>query len=211
MHKVKPNDRGISQLILLLILFILGITVFVGWRVWSSSSEDPVSGTTNSTNGSPQKDEDSEDPGGTLERISTFSDSYSVNLPVGWYYSTCEGTDILFLAPSEDLLGKCDSGYFGAISISRNAGDRRAEGDPSSDSTVTEVSVTEVTIDRQPATKVSYTVGGDGDIIAIGTKFIRYQIFYEGNTYTIGTSNTPGETSFAEELDGIVRTFSFTE
>lgn len=208
MHNVSQDSRGLAPILIILILLFLAIAGLAGWRIWDVSKSESKA----SSSSSSQKIETSDEtPPTTLERVSTASDSYSVSLPRGWAHSTCEDTDILFLAPSEELLGACNSGNFGAISISRNAGDTRAEGDPTSDPTATEVSVTSVTIDRQPATKTSYTVGGEEAIVPVGTRFVRYQIFYEGNTYTLGTSQSPGGPSFIEELDGIVRTFRFSD
>lgn len=193
---------------LILLLLLLGIIGLVVWTLWSVSNKDPEASISPQAN---EKIETSDEAPPVLERLSSTRDSYSVVLPSGWVHRTCEGTDILFLAPNEEELGKCNSGYFGAISISRNAGDVRAEGDPSSDPSATEISVTSVTIDGQPATQTSYTVAGEESMIPVGTRLVRYQIFFEGNTYTLGASQAPGGTSYASELDAIVRSFRFSE
>jgi hypothetical protein len=211
MHKLHHDQRGIAPLLVILILLLLALIGFTGWRVWSASNTDTDSAPAASSPATTDKIETGEEAPPALERISTASDSYSVALPSGWVHATCEDTDILFLAPSEELLGRCNSGSFGAISISRSAGDSRAEGDPRSDPTATDVSVTDVTINRQPATKTSYTVGGDGAMVAVGTRFVSYRVFYEGNTYTLGAQQAPGGTSYATELDAFVRSFRFTE
>lgn len=185
---------------------ILGLLGFVGWRSWDAANPDPVK----SSDDSAEKVEVGEEAPESLERISTAGDSYTVPLPTGWLYELCEDSDILFLAPTEDLLGQCNSGYFGAISISRNGGDTRSESDPTSDPSAVEVEISEVTIDGQPATRVSYSIG-ESDFLTTGAEYLFYQIFYEGNTYTLGTSSEPGEVSFTEELDSIVRSFRFAE
>lgn len=210
MHKLQNDQRGIAPLLLILILILLALIGFAGWRVWESS-KDPAVDSSTSTPASTEKVETTDETPPTLERISTASDSYTVALPSGWYYASCDDSDILFLAPSEDLLGRCNSGSFGAISISRTPGDTRTEGDPRTDPTARDVSVTDVTVNGQPATKTSYTVGGDGAMVAAGTKFVSYRVFYEGHTYTLGAMQTPSGTSYATELDAIVRTFRFSE
>lgn len=70
--------------------------------------------------------------------------------------------------------------------------------------------ITDVTIDGQAATKTSYTVGAN-DFTPTDTDYIRYQVFYEGNTYTLGTSSESGLMSFADELEAIIRSFRFAE
>lgn len=211
MHKLHHDQRGLAPLLIILILLLLALIGFTGWRVWSSSQSDSESAPAASSSPATDKIETSDETPPTLERVSTASDSYSVPLPSGWVHSTCEDTDILFLAPSEALLGRCNSGSFGAVSISRSAGDTRSEGDPRSDPSATDVSITSATIDGQPATKTSYTVGGDGGIVEAGTRFVSYRVFFEGNTYTLGATQTPGGTSYTTELDAFARSFRFTE
>ncbi len=203
----QKQYHGFSTILLIIIIaLVLALLGFLGWRAWEAASKDPVASSADST----EKLDVTDEMPSTLERISTASDSYTVALPEEWLYRTCEDTDILFLAPSEDLLGICSSGYFGAISISRSAGDTTAEGDPRDDPSLIDVEVSDVTIDGQPATKVSYTVG-ESDFLTPGAEYIRYQIYYEGNTYTIGTGREPTGVSFAVELDGLVRSFRFSE
>lgn len=209
MRNLKNNEQGVAPLLIILLIFLLAVVGFAGWRVWSASKSDSKASSSESS--STEKIETSDEPVPELERVSSATDSFSVALPSGWVQRTCEDADILFLAPSEDKLGKCSSGYFGAISISRNEGDVRADSDPASDPSATEVSVSTATIDGKEATKTSYTVSGEEAMIPSGTRIIRYQLFHEGYTYTLGASQDPGGTSYATELDAIVRTFSITE
>ena len=210
MHNIRNDSRGVAPILLVLILLFLAIAGFAGWRVWDMSRSEPAT-SSNSPTPSPKSEAPEEIPAPTLERVSGAGDSYSVALPIGWVHRSCDDSNILFLAPSDDLLGKCNSDSFGVLSIGRNTGDTRAEGDPASDPTATDVSVSSVTVDSQPATKTRYTVGSTESIVPAGTRFVRYQILYEGYTYTIGSTQMPDGASYTDQLDEIVGSFRFSE
>lgn len=196
------------------ILLTIGIAAGVGllvWNVWFSHNTElePVPPKQTSQPNETVKIEEPKES--EKERVSSPNNTYSVEIPDGWVSSSCNDVDVLFLAPSPDLLGKCNSGFGGAISISRNDGDVRSESNPLNDPSATEISESRTTLGDQQATRTSYTIANGDGLIPDGTTFVRFQTFYNNSTYTLVTSHSPNASSFVGELDEIASSFRFED
>lgn len=194
------------------ILLTIGIAAGVGllvWNVWFSHNTE-LEPTPPKQTSQPNETVKIEEPKESeKERVSSPNNTYSVEIPDGWVSSSCNDVDVLFLAPSPDLLGKCNSGFGGTISISRNDGDVRSESNPSDDPNITNFSESEISLDDQPATRSRYTLTDGGGFIADGTTFVIFQAFYNNSTYRLVTNYAPNGSSYISELDAIADSFQF--
>jgi len=208
----KLNQRGFSHLLLiiLLLLVIAGI-VFAGLNVWNSrktTKEDPITGSSSVTKETP------EPPAPAPTRVAPTSEAFEVTLPDGWVDGRCEDSaDIVFLAPTADLLGKCQTESFGMVSVSRAEGDqRRTEESFMADDYYGSTTYEAVTIDDLPGYKVTYTVATETELgyPPVGTYEAMYHLYDadSNKTYILGYRQFEGDPDHKATFATIAESFA---
>lgn len=200
------NQGGFSPVTILLVLLLTATLAFTVLRVYDSKdtrSSTPPSSSDASSDPAPVDDPD-------LAYVRPPSEVYRVAQPEGWVKSTCsDSPDLLFLAPSTDKLGKCNSESGGTVLISKSAGDIREPataftGNPQ----YTSVSYEATTIDGMAGYKVAYAIAATGDpgYPPPGTKHIQYVLFDGTNSFIIIHTRLPAD----PDLSAIVQTMAET-
>lgn len=208
--KLRTEQKGFSPLIIVLVLLLLGLLGFAGWTVYSKNKKTETSTAKSETKkaAAPEKS--------TTKRIEpTYvkpaGEAYRVALPATWVSGTCaDNPDILFLAPTSDKLGKCQSEYFGTVALSKNAGNiGHNEEYYTSDDAYADVTYTATTIDGIAGYKVTYTVATANElgVPAVGTKIVQYVLYDGANSYTISYSRTAAEADLTAVVQTLAESF----
>ena len=205
---IQSNQRGFSHFIIILLVLILAILGVIGWRVWESSKTDD-SATPSASSNSKKK---STDKGiTTFTYVKPVSESYRVALPTGWVSGTCaDNTEILFLAPTTDKLGKCSSESGGTVAVSKNSGDiGHNEEYYTSDDYFGSPVFTPITIDGITGYKVSYSVATDTELgyPPVGTQIVHYSLFDGTNTYTLTYNRFAGDPDLTATVQTLAESF----
>jgi len=204
------NQKGFSPVIILLILLLLAVMAFAGWRVWGSKDDsDSAKPSTSESEPAPDKDEPVDDP--ELAYVRPPSEVYRVAQPEGWVKATCADTpDVLFLAPSTDRLGKCGSESGGTVFATKSPGN---VGNPEAHYTGSAhyrgVTYTPITIDGMNGYKATYTtatVDGLG-YPPIGSQGADYVLFDGTNSFVLVYTRLPGAPDLAATVQTMAETF----
>jgi hypothetical protein len=180
-------------------IVIIGISILLiaGATVWwlMSTNNSPTSENTaeNNTSETPMS-----------EPINIPGFKYVVNKPASWTYGECGDTStyVLFLAPTQEELGLCNSEEGGVVSISATPGDNRyPTSNLQTDEGVEFISETNITIDSQDALKVVYR------LTDLDNKMTVYSFYDDLDTYTITYQQKPGASDQSEVVEHIVSTF----
>ena len=140
------------------------------------------------------------------------SRSFSVEIPLDWLSGTC-GEDLLFIANTEQRLGKCDTEYFGMMSFSWAAGDtREPTATYSSNPDYADFTSAAVTINGVSGDKLTYRFVGESLVgyPATGSSFITYRLFDGTNTFIATYDRNAGETDYRTDFEAIVETLDTT-
>ncbi|MEK7600136.1 MAG: hypothetical protein AAB462_03835 [Patescibacteria group bacterium] len=205
--RLRHNQQGFSPLIIILILLLLAIIGFAGWRIWSKDT--PSSRADTKTASSSDKDGAGEaaEPAYAMP----VSEAYRVALPATWVSATCaDNSDILFLAPTTDKLGKCASESGGTVAVSKNSGDTsHNEEYYTSDDHYASVNYSPVTIDGITGSKVTYTIATENIIgyPPVGTQQIIYSLFDGTNTFSLSYTRFAGEPDLAAAVQTLAESF----
>lgn len=201
--KTRQNQQGIAHLYLILGLVLILVIGLVGWRVWAMRSDkaaDTPAKITEKTAAEPE-----------LNYIQPPNEAYKVALPDTWVNSSCPDTpDLLFLAPTIDKLGKCNSESGGTVVVTRNDGNTGYGEDYYTESDYYDSPVyTVVTIDGIEGYKVAYTVGSDDGLgyPPIGTQVVRYVLFDGTDTYSINYTRFAGDPDESAKAQFIAESF----
>lgn len=206
--KIRHDQKGISPLIIIFLLLLLAVVGFAGWTVYSTNKDTEPSKTSSSTSDTTKKT--------TPKRVeptyaTTVSVIYRVVQPDSWVKGTCaDNPDILFLAPSTDKLGKCQTEYFGTVAITKNIGNiGHNEEYYTSDDAYAEVTYSAITIDGITGYKVSYRVATENElgVPAVGTKIVQYVLFDGTNTFSISYSRASGDPDLTTEVQKLAESF----
>lgn len=199
------NQKGFSPLILILLILLLLALGFAAWRVLGSDSDKP----SDSSESTSTTKETPDEPAVTYAK--PISEAYQVVQPDAWVKGTCpDNPDLLFLAPSSDKLGKCQTESFGTVSVTKNAGDStNNEEYYTGDDYYGSVSYSAVTIDGITGYKVGYTIAGESELgyPPIGTKQVLYVLYDGTNTYTIAYGQMAGDADHAATAQAIAESF----
>jgi Tfp pilus assembly protein PilX len=205
------NQQGFSPLIIIILLLILALLGFGGWRVWESKKDKDKSASSSSSEPSPISSAAEEPTASALNYVKPPSEVYQVALPEGWVKATCPGTpDLLFLAPSTDKLGKCDTESGGTVAIGKNSGNTgHPETFYTSDPQYGSVAYTSITLDGITGYKVSYTVAAESisGYPPVGTQQTQYVLFDGTNTFTIVYTRFAGDADLAATVQTMAETF----
>lgn len=206
---ISRNQKGFSIWIILLILLLLAILGFAGWRIWKaddSGSEPPAT-----SESSPETDA-AEEP---AEPEPTYamppSGAYRVEQPDGWVKGTCaDSSDLLFLAPSNDKLGTCNSENGGTVAISKNNGDvSQPESYYTSNAEYGSVSYGTFTADGITGYKVSYEIVAESILgyPPVGTEQTQYTLFDGTNSFVIVYTRLPGHADVSATVQALAESF----
>lgn len=201
----KNNQNGFSPIYLLLVILILLALGFIGWKVWERSKDAPAS----SSSTSESVDKDATTP--EITYASPESELYRVSVPEAWVSGTCpDNVDILFLAPSTEKLGRCQSDSGGTVAIAKNTGNTgHTEEYYTSDDQFSSVSYSPVTIDGITGYKVSYTVATENELgyPPVGTKVVLYSLYDGTNTFSQVYTQLPDDPNLASVFQSIAESF----
>lgn len=200
---IRRNQQGFTPFHFLVLIALLLLLAFVGWRVWEARSDKEVeapvaSQTTKSADDTP------------LNYIQPPSEDYRAALPEGWVSGTCpDSPDILFMAPSNDMLGKCNSEFGGTVIISRSDGNTGyGEDYYTSDASYGGVTYEAVTIDGIEGYKVAYTVAGEVMVgPAAGSQIVQYVLFDGTNTWSVTYTQLAGDPDNKAHAQSIAESF----
>ena len=148
-----------------------------------------------------------------LDLVGPDSGGYKVEKPTDWVTGSCEDNpDIFFLAPTTDLLGKCQTEYFGTVSVSKIDGDvRRTEEYYAADDYYRSPAFTAVTVDGLPGYRVSYSIALESELgyPPVGTFEYFYNLYdaVDNVTYKIGYRELPSDTDYQPKFIEIAESF----
>ncbi len=208
--KPKSKKKKIIILVLLGVLLLSGAT-FAGYKYSKSNSDEaPVAKEESST-----PEEETPAPAEpTLKKARPVSGAFEVEVPVGWVSSTCaDNPDILFLAPTTELLGKCASEYFGTVAVTTNKGNiGHNEEYYTSDDSYASVKYSSVTVDSIPGYKVSYTVATEGELgyPPVGTFEYIYNLYdsTSNQTFRPAYRQLPSDSNYQSQFVQIAESFN---
>lgn len=208
--KIMHDQRGFSPWIILLILLILAALGFAGWRVWSADDDTATPSTTESASEKePEGDEMSAEP----EPIYAMppSEAYRVELPVSWVKKICpDSENLLFLAPTTDKLGTCNSENGGTVAITKNSGDvGHPESYYMSDPHYGSVSYSAFAADSITGHKAAYTIATE-DVLGyppVGTQQTQYVLFDGANSFVIAYTRFSGDPDLAATVQALAESF----
>lgn len=202
--KLRNNQQGIAHLYLILALILALVIGLVGWRVWAMRSDK-------ATDTSTAKTAEEEEPAPAVTYVQPPSEDYRIALPDTWVSGSCPDTpNLLFLAPTADKLGKCNSESGGTVSIGRNDGNTGyGEDYYTSDDYYGDVVYTAVTIDGIEGYKVAYTVATETELgyPPIGTQVVQYVLFDGTNTYQVTYTRFSGDPDLSAQAQAIAESF----
>lgn len=202
--RIKHNQQGFSHWLILLLILLLLVIGFVGWRVWDARSNEDTS----STSAPVEKDAT---PADEVVTVRPPSEGYQVTLPDTWVSSTCADTpDLLFLAPTEDKLGTCNSESGGTVAIARNDGNIGYGADYyAADPYYGDAVYTPITIDGIAGYKVSYSVATETELgfPPVGTQVVQYVLFDGTHTYTTTYTRMSGDPDLTTEVQTLAESF----
>lgn len=207
---VTPKQKRSKKPLWVLLVILLVAAAAAGAWYWQQRKIDDLEKQLSVASSSQQTKEAPTDPV-EVHLVGPVEASFSVELPDAWVFGTCADTEIVFLAPSADKLGKCNTESFGTVSISKVPGDVREPETAFADAAVYgSVNYEVVTLDGAPGVKVSYTVLDSGELgyPPVNTKMIRYTVFKDGNSYVIGYQQQPGDTDYAAVFEDIANSFA---
>lgn len=206
----KSKKLKVFSLILLSLLLITGVS-YASYKYAKSDSKDTKSASSEET-----KSTTKEAPVETVvaEMVEPTSGDYRVELPEEWVTGSCaDNPDIFFLAPTTDLLGKCQTEYFGTVSITKIEGDqRRTEEYYSADDYYRAPAFSAVTIDSLPGYRVSYSIAQESELgyPPVGTFEYNYNLYDGGEdvTYRISYRQLPSDGDYQSSFITIAESFN---
>ena len=207
--KLRTNQKGISPLIIILLILLLAVVGFAGWTVYNTNKKSepttkPAAKTESTTESTPKRT--------PLALVKPISEAYRVALPDGWVKGTCaDSPDVLFLATTTAKLGKCESYSGGMVFIAKNAGNTgHTEEYYTSDDAFSDVTYTSITIDGISGYKVKYTYATENELgyPAVGTKATDYILFDGTNTFSIGYLQFVGEPDLGTTVQALAESFN---
>lgn len=207
---IARNQKGFSPLFIVLILLILALLGFAGWRIWESK-DDKGSGKPESSESTPSSGDSEEPAPPALNYVKPPSEVYRVALPDTWVKATCPDTpDLLFLAPTTDKLGRCNSESGGTVAISKASGDVSHPATYyTGDSHLSGVSHAAITIDGINGYKVAYTIAVEYELgyPPVGTQQTQWVLFDGTNSFIIVYTRLPGDPDLAATAQTLAETF----
>jgi len=207
---VSPKHKSSKRplLVLLVVLLIAGVSFGVWY--WQQRKIDDLNQQLIASKNTQQAPAAPADPV-EVHLVGPIESSFTVALPDAWVFGVCPDTEIIFLAPSADKLGKCNSESFGTVSISKVSGDVREPETAFADASVYgSVSYEVVTVNGVPGVKVGYTLLDNGILgyPPVNTKTVRYTLFKDGNSYVMGYQQQPGDTDYRAVFEDIATSFA---
>lgn len=190
---------------------LLTATTYAGYKY--AKSEDKKAEVDTSKTEEVKKDSKDEKRIVILDLVGPDSGGYKVEKPTDWVTGSCEDNpDIFFLAPTSDLLGKCQTEYFGTVSVSKIEGDvRRTEEYYAADDYYTSPAFTAVTVDGLPGYRVSYSIALESELgyPPVGTFEYFYNLYdaVDNVTYKIGYRELPSDTDYQPKFIEIAESF----
>lgn len=207
--RLKTNQSGLAPVLVLLLVLLIMVIAFFAWRF--TSSEQPSIAPQNDNSSDQTADES--DLSGAPSRVSPANDAYSVELPSGWVSRNCDAAGsegVLFIAPSEELLGLCASEAGGVVIFSVASGDNRASlSDFSESEEIGDLSSSDITYGEISGTSFSYTIVAESMLgyPPVGTTIVHYQAYDGTNTYFATYTGLPGQQDYLAEFDASVDSF----
>lgn len=202
--KLSRNQRGIAHLYLILGVVLVVVIGLVGWRVWVMRSDKAPSETASSPSAEKEVEPD-------LNYIQPPSEAYRVALPEGWTSNTCpDSPNTLFMAPTIDKLGKCNTESGGTVAIDRQDGNvGYGEDYYTSNSYYDSPAYTPMTVDGIEGYRISYYVGDDDGLgyPPIGTQIVKYVLFDGTNTFVITYTRFAGDPDEGANAQAIAESF----
>ncbi len=208
--KLRTNQQGISPLIIVVSVLLLGLLGFAGWTVYNKNKKTDTKTTsstakTSDTPATPKKTVE-------LTTVKPVSKIYQVDIPVSWVSGTCtDNPDLLFLAPTKDTLGKCQSEYFGTVSVTKSAGSTGHNKEYyTTNNEYTDVSFEPLAIDDFASYKVSYTqaTANELGVPAVGTIITQYVIYDGSDTFTLSYSRTNADADLSVAFQDLAESFT---
>jgi len=197
-------------LLILASLLLLSTAAYAGYK-YAKSDEKKSDKTSELKSSSERKDEGTDV---TAEMVGPDSGDYEVELPTDWVTGSCaDNPDIFFLAPTTELLGKCQTEYFGTVAISKIEGDqRRTEEYYVADDYYGSPAFSAVTIDSLPGYRVSYSVATEGELGYPPINTFEYVFdLYDATddvTYKIAYRQLPDDDDYQAHFVAIAESFN---
>jgi hypothetical protein len=139
------------------------------------------------------------------------ADKFSLRYPPTWQQRTCKvaGHTTLYLAPTADTLGVCNSGFGGQMSVGAQAGDQRSVYEWTAASGYASLVTTAVTVSgiagiRQSATVSATSSSGPGP--AVGSKIVQYIFSTNDRTYTFAYTQAPSAPDTLASFELMIKT-----
>lgn len=212
---VPPRTRRAHRIVVALLLGLTGVAA-----CGPPAGEPGPAGTTGATAGTTTgpASTSTPTPAPTLDptvawtRYSDPVDHFSLRYPGTWMQRTClNGVHTgLFLAPTADSLGICNSGFGGQMSVIAVTGDERTAMQLSG---LPDLVTTAVTVDGQAGTRQSATAVASELGPPAGTRLVVYVFFIGGRTYRCSYTQAPSGATSADVLADfdlmVTRTLAF--
>lgn len=208
MKSLKSNQIGASRIIVaMVVLVVVAAAGAGGWWLWQRNAPQEVDETPDTTQQTEQPATEEQTAAQTVE-ASPASGDFSVRILESWQQQDCaaDNPNILFVAPTTDLLGKCASEFFGLIAVSKTEGDRREDESAYSGRTdINLVSYDQLMVDTMPAIRVEYTQSEEPIVgPPVGTRYIEVIAFDGTYSFSMSYTQQPGWDDYRAEFDAIV-------
>lgn len=143
-------------------------------------------------------------------KYSNLTGEYAFSYKPDWLLLVCAGNEAtVFIAPDEESQALCATEKFSPISVTSIEGDQRALDEDEIKTYATDVVVTTATIGGVEGTKATYTHSGN-EFVAAGVKYIQYEFFTNGRTYTLSYSDGETDADLSADFEALVQTIEFS-
>jgi hypothetical protein len=141
-------------------------------------------------------------------RYSDAADHFALRYPSAWQQRTCavSGHTTLYLAPTTDTLGACNSGFAGQVYVAAVGGDQRSTYTWSTTGGYDDVKSQTVTVAGFTATRQTANVPDSAAAGPVpGSKQVQYLLYAGGRTYIAVYSQAPSAPDTLADFDTMIK------
>lgn len=181
----RLKQAGFSALELLLILLAIALIGGTGWYVWQNKDDSsPESESSSSQNEAATEEESAADPTADWATYKSTGGIFTLKHPKTWVTSSdCEDNP-LFLAPTKEQLGSCNSENGGTVAISTmtESYEKQPDSDYANTAIYKEYKKTVVKVNGVDATRRQWVQGTTESGFGDDMIHINYEIIGPNNT-----------------------------